>query len=356
MTNRDIFNTLRGIDAQILLDAAPGGMKKGVPRPTWRRWILAAACCVMAIAVTFGCFQVWGYAKNRYWERTHTRYDSFGEVNQLVHSGWLLGHMQPEELAGAVFVVEHEPDDPNAYTKIECFFADAEDASEAMRVTCYFPNYEGRIDELEGAEIIEIDGLAIQYKEDIDDAEHLFSQYAGFQYEDRFYLVHVTSNRDEQLFWNAVKELAAAAAQDRGHFGMQDVRVAANDAGGFSLLIGYADISGYGVRMMREDEPLLIGDGPIPYDGSLGKYRMEIRLYDARLSDKWLGQYPVSEVHVLRDVPADFAGCFRIRCAYPDDATLVLYIGSDEPLTVEEANVHFSELERISGSIEVRLQ
>ncbi|MDR1001662.1 MAG: hypothetical protein LBL82_00090 [Oscillospiraceae bacterium] len=117
----------------------------------------------------------------------------------------------------------------------------------------------------------------------------------------------------------------------------------------------YSENAGYSVRMMEEDEPVFRGERLIENDGSLGKYRIEIMFHDAKGSDELREKYPVGETCELSDVPASAKGEYKIWIAYPpDDSMFVVYIGSDQPIDVEEHDTaKFGDLKNYSFEIKL---
>lgn len=101
-----------------------------------------------------------------------------------------------------------------------------------------------------------------------------------------------------------------------------------NTDGGATLTFKYLDITGYSVRIVPEDEGMYIGDGMIPYDGSLGKYRVMISIYDSSPNSEGFAK----ELNTLGAINS----MLKVKSAYPDDSTIVIYICSDWYLTVDE--------------------
>lgn len=101
-----------------------------------------------------------------------------------------------------------------------------------------------------------------------------------------------------------------------------------NTDGGATLTFKYLDITGYSVRIVPEDEGMYIGDGMIPYDGSLGKYRVMISIYDVSTNSEGF----TKELNTLGAINSHL----NVRTAYPDDSTTVIYICSNRLLITEE--------------------
>ncbi len=103
---------------------------------------------------------------------------------------------------------------------------------------------------------------------------------------------------------------------------------------------------GYTVRNVGEDEGEYIGDGMIPYDGSLGKYRVMITFGDIDMTESLMKTFPVGEVVELENAPIRLLG----KRACPSDHGFALYIGYDSPITADTAH---GTLESVGGTIEI---
>ena len=111
----------------------------------------------------------------------------------------------------------------------------------------------------------------------------------------------------------------------------------------------------YRIRLMDKDEKVALGSRFVEDDGLLGQYRIEIMFYDTMGVRVLSNEYPVAidneiVVHTLEDVPADLKSKFNIRVAYLDDSTSVIYIGSDEPISIEEQET--TKIDYKKGNIE----
>ena len=87
---------------------------------------------------------------------------------------------------------------------------------------------------------------------------------------------------------------------------------------------------GYSVRYVPEDEGEHIGDGMIPYDGSLGKYRVLIEFGDMEPSKAFREQFPAGKAVELTSAPARILA----KVAHPQGHGFVLYLGFDVPVAV----------------------
>lgn len=126
----------------------------------------------------------------------------------------------------------------------------------------------------------------------------------------------------------------------RQHGGVTHVKIIDDKIQGKMLVIGYdwlhSDSLIYSVRVMDEDELIWYGWEQIDDEGTLGKYRYEIKIGDVELSSKLWIKYPGNETHILMDVPRSLKSKVYIRLADVDHASRFIYLGSDEPLGIEE--------------------
>ena len=106
---------------------------------------------------------------------------------------------------------------------------------------------------------------------------------------------------------------------------------------------------GYSVRVVPEDEGEYIGDGMIDYDGSLGKYRMMVKFGDIELSTALALKFAPSETVRLKNTPVKI----HAKVASPEDHGFVLYIGSDQPISVEP--VEQGTLNTLGGTIKIAI-
>jgi len=143
-------------------------------------------------------------------------------------------------------------------------------------------------------------------------------------------------------------------AKGNDDFGVQEIKVTEDSSNGLSLIIDYIDVKSYSVRMIDADEMELYGERLVEYDGSLGKHRIEISFYEASASVRFAKQYPLWNAHELKEVPADLGVKLKVKGVYSPDHAFVLYIGSDEPISIKEQN--FTHLNRPMGSIELMIK
>lgn len=107
---------------------------------------------------------------------------------------------------------------------------------------------------------------------------------------------------------------------------------------------------GYSVRVVPEDEGEYIGDGMIDYDGSLGKYRMMVDFGDIDPSTAIALRFVASKTVIVKNRPVEI----RAKIAHPSDHGFVLYLGFDEPISLE--NIEIGELDRDGGIIKIPIK
>ena len=104
---------------------------------------------------------------------------------------------------------------------------------------------------------------------------------------------------------------------------------------------------GYSVRIVPEDEGEYISDGIIDYDGSLGKYRMMVEFGDVELSTTLVLKFVAGETVRIKNQPVKI----RAKVAYPSDHGFVLYLGFDQPISLESLDA--GELYSLGGTIKI---
>ena len=122
--------------------------------------------------------------------------------------------------------------------------------------------------------------------------------------------------------------------------GIQKIRVSSSGSDKITLKFNYFGSHGYKVELVDPDENINARYAEkVSFNENLGKYRIRITFMDTDVRDKALEQYrdPVADgVYVLKGVPQNLENKLRICFSYPDDSQFVIYIGSDEPLQVED--------------------
>lgn len=141
--------------------------------------------------------------------------------------------------------------------------------------------------------------------------------------------------------------------------GVQKVEIVERNSGRKTILIDYgsgsSDHPSYHARVMDQGEKVFLGERLVEDDGLLGKYRMEVMFHQITGSPTLAKEYPLGTVHELNDGSGLQKSEYRIRIASPpDDSSFVFYIGSDEPLNVDE--VEYARLSPFGGRIAIPLE
>ena len=98
----------------------------------------------------------------------------------------------------------------------------------------------------------------------------------------------------------------------------------------FELRYTFPQGTSFSVRYVPEDEGQYIGDGMIPYDGSLGKHRILVEFGDMEPSEAFREQFPAGKAVELASAPARIFA----KVGHPQDHGFVLYLGFDVPVAV----------------------
>ena len=108
-------------------------------------------------------------------------------------------------------------------------------------------------------------------------------------------------------------------------------------------------VGGYSVRVVPEDEGEYTGDGMVDYDGSLGKYRMMVDFGDVELSTAMSLKFSAGEM-IAKSSPIEM----RAKVVHPSDHGFVLYLGFDEPISLE--NIELGKMDQEIGSIRIPIK
>lgn len=141
--------------------------------------------------------------------------------------------------------------------------------------------------------------------------------------------------------------LALTAAYLLGGVGVRRLSVRSHGDTVELRLHYFAPTGGYSVFALDEDAGEYVSDGERPYDGSLGRYRIVIRLGDTERAPAFMTAFPFGEAVELRGTPVPM----KARIACPDDHGFWLYIGCDSPMAVSE--VEYEPLDSIGGVLSV---
>lgn len=130
--------------------------------------------------------------------------------------------------------------------------------------------------------------------------------------------------------------------------GVKDIRIE-EKLFGQELVISYTGISAYHIERLAENDPVYKGEKTLDPD-FLVDYRYAIYLTDLpdRYGSAWSEEMAVKyagDNTLLLDVPKELEGKINVKLAgIPDDASFCLYIGSDEPLVIEEEGGKLDDL------------
>lgn len=106
-------------------------------------------------------------------------------------------------------------------------------------------------------------------------------------------------------------------------------------------------MGGYSVRNVAEEEGEYCGDGMKEYDGSLGKYRIIVEFGDALPHDSFAKNLLDGQDFK----PNNSNVKLKLKIAYPSDHGFVLYIGSDNPIHVED--IKGKKLSGLGGTVKI---
>ena len=105
---------------------------------------------------------------------------------------------------------------------------------------------------------------------------------------------------------------------------------------------------GYSVRLVPEDEGEYTGDGMGDYDGALGKYRMMVDFGDISMSTALCLKFVVCNSVFNRVMLKAFPVKILAKVASPSDHGFVLYLGFDQPISVEPVQ---GKLDTLGGTL-----
>ncbi len=119
-----------------------------------------------------------------------------------------------------------------------------------------------------------------------------------------------------------------------GVFGVDDVTAKESDDG-YTVSVKMRFGSGnYSISNLSSDEKVTVGERTVSisdfYD--LGKYYVELHFGDIEATDTMMKKYSAFEVHELKGSD----GGLKFLYTYPSVHDIAIYIGSDEPISVEE--------------------
>ena len=112
-------------------------------------------------------------------------------------------------------------------------------------------------------------------------------------------------------------------------------------------IIYFLAMGGYSVRSVAEDEGEYCGDGIKDYDGSIGKYRILIEFGDVEPHTLLVKRLTDEDGLKLGNGNVQL----KSKIAYHSDHGFVLYIGSDQPVYVED--IEGNDLNGLCGVIRI---
>ena len=131
---------------------------------------------------------------------------------------------------------------------------------------------------------------------------------------------------------------------------VNSISVRTVDKNNLELRIKYQFATGgYSVRLVPEDEGEYMGDGMRDYDGSLGKYRMMVNFGDISMSTALCLKFVVCNRAMLKAFPVKILA----KVASPSDHGFVLYLGFDQPISVEAVE---GKLDTLGGTLIIPIE
>ena len=129
-----------------------------------------------------------------------------------------------------------------------------------------------------------------------------------------------------------------------------DITLTKADSDILKLSFEYSTPMGsYSVRYVDENEPEYTGNGSIPYDGSLGKYRILIKFGDTKIAKSLTNKFPVGEAVELENSIANV----KVKRVHPNDHGFSLYVGFERPVMITPATNE--KLNVIGGKVKVAI-
>ena len=160
---------------------------------------------------------------------------------------------------------------------------------------------------------------------------------------------------DEEVFSIAeyLAELYKKLSDGFDDFGVQQIKIAENSSGKYSLVVDYFDdkFGAYSVRKMDKDEKVYYLEQLIEYDGLLGENRIEIIFYGAKASDELIKMYPLGISHKLKGASTELN--IKIAANPPGLGGLIVHIGSNEPINIKEQG--HTSINLPMGTIEIEI-
>ena len=93
------------------------------------------------------------------------------------------------------------------------------------------------------------------------------------------------------------------------------------------------------IRQLSKQEAEYTRDGSIPYDGSLGEYRMMLEFSKTGPSASFRKNHEEGTVYTLEGLSETFGGTVQYKVVYPNNEGMIIYIGSDVPFSYKEPTI-----------------
>lgn len=204
MTNRSVFDAMRGIDTQLILDAAPAEKPKKNIATLWIKWGTMAACLCLAIGIAF-CVS-FGFVPNqmtdRFREGTLIEITSESELPATYDGNLLAFNLDFEkyELYYKNDGAAENTDDwysllalnSNSDRRIilHCLFGDT--TVDDWKVSMVFTK--------KATQTKIIDGIEVQIARQEPSMQYEYWYYALFEYDDVVYDIRVQSNDPDYIY------------------------------------------------------------------------------------------------------------------------------------------------------------
>lgn len=107
------------------------------------------------------------------------------------------------------------------------------------------------------------------------------------------------------------------------------------------------------IRQMSKQEAEYTRDGSIPYDGSLGEYRMMLEFPKTGPSASFRNSHEEGTVYQLEGLPEAFGGIVKYKVVYTNEEGMIIYIGSDVPFSFKEPEIR--NIRYYFGPMQIRL-
>ena len=107
------------------------------------------------------------------------------------------------------------------------------------------------------------------------------------------------------------------------------------------------------ISWLSEDDPEYTKTGTIPYDGSLGQYRLMLKFPKTGPSASFRKNHEEGKIYPLEGISGTFENQFHYKVIYPENGGMIIYFGSDIPFGYKEPGMYNTRY--LSGPIQIRL-